>query len=288
MGNFDTTFKEMMRQCLSDLVRWMVPRAHHGQIEDLSQELPATLRRVDALVRIGTPGVDESLQILECQAQRDETLHRTMFLRAALAHFHYNLPVSTTLLCLRPEAVVEPNYRYGSSSNGWLEHEIFVVKLYELSADFLLEHGRPSLWPLVPVLRPSYGDRPRVLREALQRIMDLDWEPEKVRLLLNCCATFATLHLNESYVQAIVEDVARSRQTMFNVIEQTPVGQRLVDKGIDQGIAQSILEFLAARGLAVSEDLRERVLSCADHAQLKRWVARAATAATAEEALAEG
>jgi hypothetical protein len=64
-----------------------------------------------------------------------------------------------------------------------------------------------------------------------------------------------------------------------------------VAQGIEQGVAQGIeqgraaekaadvLEVLDARGLVVTDIARERILGCADLAQLARWVRRAATVA---------
>jgi hypothetical protein len=46
------------------------------------------------------------------------------------------------------------------------------------------------------------------------------------------------------------------------------------------------LTVLSARGLAVSEADRERVRACAEPATLDRWIARAATATSVDEALA--
>lgn len=54
-------------------------------------------------------------------------------------------------------------------------------------------------------------------------------------------------------------------------------------KGEARGEAKAILAFLTARGLAVSEEVRGRITSCADLDQLETWVQRAATIDSAEE-----
>jgi hypothetical protein len=58
-------------------------------------------------------------------------------------------------------------------------------------------------------------------------------------------------------------------------------------KGRAEGRAQALLTFLTVRGLAVSDELRERILGCGDIATLDRWIARAATARSAADALSE-
>jgi flagellar biosynthesis/type III secretory pathway protein FliH len=56
-------------------------------------------------------------------------------------------------------------------------------------------------------------------------------------------------------------------------------------EGHSEGKAEALLTILAARGLAVSEEQRQRILACRDLASLDRWIARAATAASIEQAL---
>ncbi len=52
-------------------------------------------------------------------------------------------------------------------------------------------------------------------------------------------------------------------------------------RGRAEGEAKSILAVLAARGIPVSDAVRERVLGCTDIATLDVWVRRAAVATTA-------
>ena len=52
-------------------------------------------------------------------------------------------------------------------------------------------------------------------------------------------------------------------------------------RGEARGEARAILTLLDARGLAVSDTVRARILGCTDLATLDRWVRRAATARTA-------
>jgi predicted transposase/invertase (TIGR01784 family) len=55
-----------------------------------------------------------------------------------------------------------------------------------------------------------------------------------------------------------------------------------------EGKASAVFTVLAARGIAVSEDVRARIEACDDAATLDRWIARAATAASAEEVITTG
>jgi predicted transposase/invertase (TIGR01784 family) len=55
--------------------------------------------------------------------------------------------------------------------------------------------------------------------------------------------------------------------------------------GVVKGKVEALLAFLAARGVPASDVARARIEACKDAATLDRWIARAATAASAEEVL---
>jgi hypothetical protein len=50
-----------------------------------------------------------------------------------------------------------------------------------------------------------------------------------------------------------------------------------------EGEAEMLLRVLAARGFVVPDDVRQRIRSCTDTAQLEAWGDRAATAPSLEE-----
>jgi hypothetical protein len=52
-----------------------------------------------------------------------------------------------------------------------------------------------------------------------------------------------------------------------------------------EGLALALLSVLGARGLAVSESERTRILACSDEAALERWLRRAATATSVADVL---
>ena len=64
---------------------------------------------------------------------------------------------------------------------------------------------------------------------------------------------------------------------------QSDFAKRHRAAGRAEGEARSVLKFLAARGISVSEEQKERILACVDLAVLDRWVEKAVTATTADE-----
>ncbi|HZF10681.1 MAG TPA: hypothetical protein VFE33_17985 [Thermoanaerobaculia bacterium] len=67
------------------------------------------------------------------------------------------------------------------------------------------------------------------------------------------------------------------------VVKGNPVIQRVKAEGKAEGIAESILGLLAARGVAVSLAQRQEMLGCRDLDRLNRWLLRAAQAASTAE-----
>ncbi len=72
-------------------------------------------------------------------------------------------------------------------------------------------------------------------------------------------------------------------------------GEELIEQGMQQGLArgraegraEGVLRILAARGVHVSAEARQRILTCTDMATLDRWFDQALTASTLADVLAE-
>jgi hypothetical protein len=56
--------------------------------------------------------------------------------------------------------------------------------------------------------------------------------------------------------------------------------------GFIKGKVEAVLGVFSARGITVTAETRARIAGCSDAATLDRWLARAVTAASAEEAIA--
>ncbi|MEO3786836.1 hypothetical protein ABGB12_26210 [Actinocorallia sp. B10E7] len=62
---------------------------------------------------------------------------------------------------------------------------------------------------------------------------------------------------------------------------------RLIAQGETQGEAKSILLFLKARGIPVTQHARDRIRACTDPQQFERWIERAALIENIDELFAE-
>jgi hypothetical protein len=78
-----------------------------------------------------------------------------------------------------------------------------------------------------------------------------------------------------------------ARQALEALMTTAPFKNSFVDRllaeGKAEGEARLVLRVLSARGLQVSAEIRQRVLSCTDTSQLETWAERAATAASIDE-----
>jgi hypothetical protein len=61
----------------------------------------------------------------------------------------------------------------------------------------------------------------------------------------------------------------------------------LLDQGRAEGEAKMLLRVLAARGFAVTDDVRERVVGCTDTGRLEAWADRAVTASSITEVFSD-
>lgn len=64
---------------------------------------------------------------------------------------------------------------------------------------------------------------------------------------------------------------------------QSDTFRRYWAEGFAQGVARAVLIVLEARGLPVSDEVRERVGACKDVQRLEHWLVRAVTAESVDE-----
>lgn len=88
---------------------------------------------------------------------------------------------------------------------------------------------------------------------------------------------------------AALLDAAAANQAVVEALaaQGDPVIRRREARREAMGKATAILQFLEARGIAVSDSEREEILRCDDLDRLDRWARRAALASSAAEALAD-
>jgi predicted transposase YdaD len=117
-------------------------------------------------------------------------------------------------------------------------------------------------------------------------------------------ATDGTEHLAMvvRYLLYIGDDTARraTRRVLHSVVDAQRAeelmrswGEKLIERGMRRGLArgraegraEDVLRILAARGVHVADEARQRILSCMDISTLDRWFERALNASTLSDVL---
>jgi hypothetical protein len=84
-----------------------------------------------------------------------------------------------------------------------------------------------------------------------------------------------------------VMDAQRAEELMRSYAEE--LIEQGLEKGREQGLlqgrAEAVLRILAARGVHVGDEARQRILACTDMATLDRWLDKALTATTLSDVL---
>ena len=169
-----------------------------------------------------------------------------------------------------------------SGNHGLLQVQYVFLELPKLPP------GRPDtpgaeLWAWLFVHAPKLTEVPANLSR-----------PYRATLELANKSTFTQLEL-DAYRKAIdeiqqVEEIAEMREAKGEARGLIKGEAQGLIKGEAQGLikgkAEAILAFLAARSIAVSAETRARIEACTELATLDRWIARAATAASAEDVFA--
>src|SRR3954471_6721863 len=87
--------------------------------------------------------------------------------------------------------------------------------------------------------------------------------------------------LRDLVYNSLNEATRRALEAMMKGYEyQSDFAKKYVAQGRTEEAARAVLTVLRARGLAVPDALRERILAQKDPEQLERWLAKAAVASS--------
>ncbi len=175
-----------------------------------------------------------------------------------------------------------------SCGPGWTFAPVVIgPALVPVVEDIEQARARPEL-ALLSVL--AHGKRVTPARgvqmgnTALKATENLSDEARKLYydLILNALSVAARKEFEDMYLKnhEYVSDFARKY-----VAEGKAEGKA---EGRLEGEAIAVLRVLEARGIAVDETARQRILACTDQATLDQWLKRAVMAATAAEVVASG
>ncbi|WNG41074.1 Rpn family recombination-promoting nuclease/putative transposase [Archangium violaceum] len=220
-------------------------------------------------------------------------------LRAALPHRVIS-QVDWSTLQRESGSVVDPELRETQSDLLFSRFEYLLDDLTAERAEALMARPGPALTRLA-LLVLRYG-RTEELTQRLPDWVALFAEvhsgpqgDEELGLVVRYL-----LQVGDRTVRAAIGRVLRSVMETHRAEElMRTYGEELIEQGRQQGLeqglergraqgrAESLLRILAARGWFVSEQARQRVLTCTDITLLDRWFERALTAPTLSDVLGD-
>jgi hypothetical protein len=163
--------------------------------------------------------------------------------------------------------------------------EPVVLLLDGQAAESLLDEQYPALGFFAAwAMQDRYGPEARsIVRRALDlsRRLPKPLQAAQQQAIYNVINERMLAYLKE--VSMKLEDIPESEPMRKWRME---VQAAVIAEAEAKAKAGAILSVLAARGLAVSEGQRARLLACTDHALLERYLQRAVTAGSADEVLA--
>lgn len=234
-------------------------------------------RRVDRAYLLGSRDRPTGFVLCEVQLDRDDDKRFSWPLYLELGRSRYRCEGSLAALTLSPRV------------RGWIRRRIIpasglygttrrlkptIIALDEIAPALLLRPDRPYLALFAVAARARTPDAKAVAESAVAITIDKlpkRLAAEQIDAILGMVDHALRAHL-ENRIMAHHEFKSPLFRGVFKEGEA---------KGKVEGKAESIVAFLAAREIPVSDTVRARILACTDPATLDLWIQRAAVASTA-------
>jgi len=253
---FDATLKDLVQAHPADWVA-LLGGSVAGPIEVLTPDLSTVSAFADVVLRV--PG---GVLHLDFQSGPDPDVSSRMLLYNVLAHRHFDEPVLTVLLLLRPKADrsdLTRTLRYELwPGRGGLEFHFQVVRLWEVPVETLLAGGL-GVAPLALLGKFSEGVAPEealpsVIERLAQRIQT-EAPAEEQGKLLTAAFILSGLRTEREQLNQLFERVFAMRESSGYQI--------ILDEGRADG-AHKIIRRLASKRLGSPDETVESTLRAID------------------------
>jgi len=242
---------------------------------DATEHIPVE-RRVDTLLRLRRDG-EEHVVIVEAQCKRDDSKRKSWPYYIAYLHSKHNCPVMLLIVC-NDSAVAR-----------WARDPIDVgPRRYPCQRTQPFVLGSDNM-PMITDLSEASADVEFTVLSAL-----IHSKSKKARAILNVLATALDgldIPTAERFAGLTAAGLGspdarqhwRDLMTAHTYRYESELTEELRAEGRAEGQATMLLRVLQARGLDLSDELRERILSCSDSETLNAWADRAVIAKSADE-----
>jgi hypothetical protein len=264
---------------LADLLRFLdfpVPAFDRAWVVsgDLPTLVPTELR-ADAVVRFTRDGILTFATVYEVQLARDRDKQRTWPAYVANVYAQTGCPVVLLVVapdrrvatwCARPIRVGEPD---------------FVLTPVVIGPDgvpLVTDAEQARRQPEVAFLSAlAHGPANRsVLKALLDALNDSN-------ITHGDLYAAAVLQSLPAAARKYMEDEMNKKDRVFHLDFLQESYERGEAVGEAKSKADDVLDVLGIRGVAIPEDVRERIVNCADVALLATWLKRAVTARTVDD-----
>ncbi|MFO0756641.1 MAG: hypothetical protein U0359_09130 [Byssovorax sp.] len=282
MESFDQSLKFLLHRDPLDFFRFGLGDPAIDLLEPVPTDLPSRGRGVDGTYRIlvgGEPAIGH-IEFQRRNQGREELEIDVAEAQVRLARREKIEVISLVwdLYGKRREPVHEERVRrLGRARPGSTERSQCVyqrINLRGMGYRELLAEGPPALWPLVALTADGAAEEPvRATYEAIEALPALT-TAEKADYL-----TVLWFIAEAEQVPVRAMRVYLSEEKLMESVLYQEIfakGEALGEaRGEVKGRAEDVLTALEARGIAVSEAIRARILACTDVATLNGWFRRA-------------
>ncbi|NDL58598.1 hypothetical protein [Phytoactinopolyspora mesophila] len=259
-------------------VEFPEPRTISVINSDLTEMEPVE-RRADTVLLVET-GDGEHLLIIESQTRDDDDKRRSWPYYITFLHNKYKVPVTLLVVC-SSEATAA--WARAPIPIGLTEQPSLVAYPLVLGPDNVPvileveEAAEDVVLAVFSALTHKGAAEAGKILEALARALSTI-DPQSAAYL----AEFTEVGL----AGAAACDMWRTLMTTMTYPYVSQLRSQGRQEGRVEGEARFVLRVLDRRGVEVSEDARQRIMSCNDHATLELWLDRALTAESVEDLFA--
>lgn len=271
---YDHTLKWIAEQEPSGFFEWLMEVLGRKDFvlkeSQISKELAPAARQVDLVWRIVTPLGAEALLHIELQLEPDEAMGQRMLEYGMRLYERDHLPILSVVIFLqRTSTLPTPPVVIDLDGEELVRYRYFVIRLWEVPQERILEKPYPVLWPLVGLMAGATPDNVAAVGQQIADTQEIK-TPLKEELV-GYLGLLAGIQLGNAEVRA-----ALRRHPMVNELWQhSSVAQALKEEGREEGRVEAThdLARLALEGRfgELSDDLLE-ALGRADEATLRELI----------------
>jgi hypothetical protein len=271
---WDDTMKRLIRVHPQHFVSWVLKGAIYKAA--LSIELKNWTREADFLFDV-IQNDQQMLIHMEFQSSEDEDMAQRLLEYNVLATREHGRSVLSCLIYLRKDSKIAESPLIWELPNGEkiLYFHFIVIKLWEITAEELIQTNLTGLLPLVPLTKD--GGQYEVIDAVATKLATA-----KEYNLLEYALRFASLVFKEG---SDYEWLIRRFAMYKDILDDSRVVQEERREGELRGLHQAVLDVIEARFPEILPYAKKQMEGIADPDVLRRTIVKMSTVQTAEEAL---